>query len=349
MTFPVRLLLFALTLTSSLSAAASVETDGLGPNTAALLNQAYDDSSRLFFDKSEVEARKAMALQPENIVPLLYLQNNLAAWIVELGLAHRPENEVSARFAVVSAQALVMEAAWEDLHHDGLAQLYLGTSLGEQALVALAHGKFVASYKDGLKADTALLLARQRDPDLLDTDLGLGEYLYFCGRINGLLRLILDLHGDIPGGIALMRTCAAGSVRCSVPARMQLALIFTEQTKDYETALPFVQEAQTRYPENWAYEKAALEEARGLGLRRAEAKGLIEAVSSQWDAGWRPPKYEAVDPAPLRLALAKAYLKDAKNDDALRHLRALVETGNAKEKTAAGKLLESLSRTAASR
>jgi tetratricopeptide (TPR) repeat protein len=303
--------------------APSTDPDGLEPETGIILDECFDDYSKLRFDRAEAEARQAMALQPDLPLPVIYLQATLMAEVQEMAAAHVDDAAVTKRFYQATFLALSLETAWERVHHDGRGEGYIGISLGERGMVHMYRGHPLAAYKDGHKAYTALVLARRMDPDLAEADLGLGEYLYYSGRMAGVLRMILVLHGDVPGGIALLQTCGVDGHRCAPLARLELAQILTDETVDYEQALPYVQEAEARFPENWSYEKLALDEAHGLGLGRPEARNLVEAVAAQWDKGWRPPPYAEIDPDPLRLQLAKTYLREGYEVDALRHLEAL--------------------------
>lgn len=311
----------------------SKDADGVEPATNVLLDAAFDDYNRLHFDQAELEIRQAEALQPGLPVTGLYLEDALSTEIHELCVAHARDSAVEARFADATLKTIPTVDAWELAHHDARAQLYLGTSLGESGLVALSEGNYPAAYGFGKKANAALILAKSRDPNLMGIYLGLGDYQFFCGNLNGLLRFFLNLHGDVHDGIALIQLCGANPGRGSFPARQQLAWILTEKTRDYEKALGYVQELQARYPENWTNEKLALDEAQGLGLGRSEARELVESVCAQWDSGWRPPSYAHVNPGTIRLALAKTYVQEKRLADARRHLAALSmdDTGTAKE------------------
>jgi tetratricopeptide (TPR) repeat protein len=300
-----------------------VDPDGLDPQTEAILDACFVDYNSMHFDRAEAEALQAMALQPDLPMPVIYLQATLMNEVEELRAAHAKDKDVADRFFLATKHALALEAAWDGSHHDGRGLGYMGMSLGERGMVQLFRGHPVAAYHDGRKANTELLLARRRDPSLIEADLGLGEYLYYCGRMAGVLRMILALHGDVPGGIALLQTCAVDGRRCAPMARLQLAQIFTEEVVNYEKALPYDQEAEARFPDNWYYEKLALEDARGLGLDHPAARNLVEAVAAHWDAGWRPPVYAKLDPDPLRLKLAELYLHEGLEVDALRHLEAV--------------------------
>jgi tetratricopeptide (TPR) repeat protein len=308
------------------STAGPADPDGLEPQTEAILDACFVDYNSLRFDQAEAEARQAMALQPDLPLPIIYLQATLMTEVQEMATAHANSRAVAARFYQATRQAITLETAWERVHQDGRSLGYLGVSIGERGMVRLFTGHPLAAYKDGRLANAKLLLARKRDPNLADVDLGLGEYLYYCGRMAGLLRMILVLHGDVPGGITLLQTCGVEGHRCAPLARLELAQILTDEAVNYEQALPYVREAQELYPDNWNYEKLALEEARGLSLDRPEARNLVEAVAAHWDQGWRPPAYAAVDPGPLRLQLAGIYLREGFTVDALRHLQALDKT-----------------------
>lgn len=307
-------------------AAGSADPDGLDPQTEPILDACFNDYNSLRFNQAEAEARQAMALQPDLPLPVIYLQATLMNEIQEMVTAHAKTRDVADRFFRATRQALALETAWDRARHDGRGLGYMGMSLGERGMVRLFMGHPLGAYGDGRTANGDLLMAQRRDPGLVDADLGLGEYLYYCGRMAGLLRMILALHGDVPGGIALLQTCGVKGRRCAPMARLELAQILTEEAVNYERALPYDQEAEARFPDNWFYEKLALDEARGLGLGRPEARDLVEAVAAHWDGGWRPPAYAAVDPGPLRLQLAGMYLREGFTMDALRHLEALETT-----------------------
>jgi hypothetical protein len=293
-------LALALALPPALPAA---DAPGLLSRTAELMAACLDDYNRLDLSRSEAEAREAMALQPQHPLPLVHLQGCLVSLAYEQSQAGRIDPGLLRCFQQASDQADAVESAWEAAYHDGWAQLYIGNSLGAQGLLALYQGRSIRAYQLGRRAEAALQLAQRRSPGLADADLGLGQYLYYCGRMAGLLRFFLDLPGDIPGGIARLKACAASDCRSAVLARLVLARILVEEESDPEAALPYVQEAFQRYPLNWSFAKLAQEEALKLGLARPPALGLALALRRQWDAGWRPPAYAKLDPVPLFKAL----------------------------------------------
>jgi hypothetical protein len=286
-----------------LGLAAADAAAGLLSPTAALLDACLDDYNSLRFDRAEAEARQAMDLQPEHPLPVVYLQAALCSEFQEQALARQEDAALLERFDAATRQALDVEAAWERTRHDAWGPVYLGDSLGARALVAMYRHRLLRSYTDGRESASALRLAQKRCPDQADADLGLGQYLYFCGKLSGVMRFFLVLHGDIPGGIARLRHCADSGCRSSMLAKIVLARILVEEEPDYEAALPYVQAVYGRFPQNWAYAKQAQEEALALGLARPEAQALAQALRAQWRSGWRPPDYAQMDPGSLFLDL----------------------------------------------
>jgi hypothetical protein len=282
---------------------AAPKAPGLSARSARLLAASLDDYNRLDFKRSESEASQAMALQPLHPLPIIHLQGCLSAEIYEQAQAGDVEAPLLNRFQAVCEQASSAEEAWEGLHHDAWSQLYIGNSLGTQALVALYQGRSLGAYHLGQRADAALQLAQAREPRMADADLGLGQYRYYCGRMAGVLQFFLVLPGDIPGGMQRLRSCAASGCTSAILARLVLARIMVEDLPDPEAALPFVQEAIQRYPSNWTVAKFTMEEAQALGMERPEARKLARRLRRQWDSGWRPPAYAKMDVTPLFAAL----------------------------------------------
>jgi hypothetical protein len=144
------------------------------------------------------------------------------------------------------------------------------------------------------------------EPNLYEAWLGLGQYEYYCAHISGIVRFVLSLPGDEKEGIRLLEGCSKHPNFASISARQCLARIYTEERPDFEKALPLVIELVSRYPRNYDFIKYALEEARGLGLERPEARQLLEGICAEWDKGWRPPSGITLDINAVRQDLKQA-------------------------------------------
>lgn len=292
-------LLFALLPAASPAHAAADPTappdpDDLLPPAAALMDACLVDYNNLRFDQAEADAHGAIAAQPGHPLPVIYLQGALVARMDEALAADAGADTVDAlqaRMDAASTQALADADAWERAHADARGQVYKGVALGAVGLVQIARDRYLAAYKTGKRANEALLLAKQRDPQAHAADLGLGQYLYYCGRLGGVLRFFLSLKGDIPGGIALLESGGRLGGRTAPLARIVLARILVEEEPDPQRALPYVQELRRDYPDNWHYVAIAQREALALGLDQPAGLALAQGIRAQVKTGWKAPPY----------------------------------------------------------
>jgi len=93
----------------------------------------------------------------------------------------------------------------------------------------------------GVRGREHLLRAKALDPDLADTDLGLGLYNYYVDTLSSLARILRFFMG-IPGGskqegVRLLEQAAAQGVLTSNIARFYLALNLHRYDQQYEKAL----------------------------------------------------------------------------------------------------------------
>jgi hypothetical protein len=284
------------------------DPDDLLPAAAAAMDACLLDYNNIRFDAAEAEARAAIAAQPGHPLPVIYLQGALVDHFEEaLAAGDDGQREaVQAQMDQAGALALANVDAWDASHPatDPRGPIYRGIALGALSLVQLARHHYLSAYKTGKLANEALLLAKQRDPQAHAADLGLGQYLYYCGRLSGLLRFFLDLKGDIPGGIALLESGGRLGGRTAPLARIVLARILVDEEPDPARALPYVQELRDRYPDNWRY--VALAQREALAVTQPAGVALAQGILAQVAAGWRPPDYAKLDLSPLSRASVPA-------------------------------------------
>jgi tetratricopeptide (TPR) repeat protein len=246
----------------------------------------------LDFDRAEALAEAAIKQAPAHPLPRLFLQGALMARLQEDDAADVDDPAALARFESATAGVLDCVARRRD-GSTAWDLLYQGGALGARGLVRLYGGHYLDAYSDGRDANEALKKAVALDPGLEAAWLGLGQYEYYCGSLSGLLRFVLDLHGDMDAGIDLLKRCGAGRSFAALPARLTLARILaTEQVRPAE-ALPYVEEARRAFPENYSYFSYALACVRGLGPQDPAGQRLRAALEAQWALGWRPPAYAA--------------------------------------------------------
>ena len=154
--------------------------------------------------------------------------------------------------------------------------------------------------------------------------LGLGQFEYYCARLNGVLAFFLALKGDEKKGIAMLQTCEAKGSFSAMAARAFLAKILIFDQKDPVAALPYIERVFNDFPESHHHWRYIMAYAHTQGMKDPKSRSLVEAAAKLWDAGWRPPKYvkqfwfEA-----NRLDLAKAYMAEGHINQAEPHLKAL--------------------------
>lgn len=289
----------------------------------AILADCQDATNNLEFDRAEALAQRAIALEPEDPLPRVFLQMAILARLQESIAAGEDNAALFERFRLESEAALLLARKWGLENPGARSQLYLGSSLGASGMAKMLNGQYLKAYHDGQAASESLRLAVASDPTLYDAYLGLGQYDYYCGRMGGLLRFVASLHGDVKGGIAMLETCGGQGGIAAIAARIALARIYSLEETDYAKALPYVSEMRQRYPLNYAFVYDALALARGGGLDKPEDQALLESVFSQWDSGWRPPAYAHLKVELSRLELARAYHLEGLNEKAEAHFRSL--------------------------
>jgi tetratricopeptide (TPR) repeat protein len=289
------------------ASAARHSWDGLGPGTMQELDAVQDAYEGLCFAKSESLAAQVIAEFPEHPLPRIFFQACLLAEVQEAVAARREDKPLYGRYDAATAEALRLAEARDMANPDAYSKFYLGGSLGARGLVLLYRGRYLAAFNDGKRADQLLRQSLAQDPGLVEAKLGLGQYEYYCGRLSGLLRLVLRLHGDVKKGMALLEDCAAQNSFSSVAAILSLSRIYCLEEVDFAKAYPYVQDGLSRYPGNYASVSYAITEAKGLGLKDPRAQLLLDQVFEMWDQGWRPPSYAPINPEPLRAELAKIY------------------------------------------
>lgn len=303
--------------------AAALGGAGLKPETLKLLAECQDATYSLDFDHAEALAHEAMLESALHPLPHIFLQAAILGRIQEFIDAGADSPELFERFQKESDSALSLARGMELRDPDAQSQLYLGLALGSSGLARMLNGQYLKAYHEGKAAAASLETARLRDPGLTDALLGLGQYGYYCGRMGGLLRFAANLHGDIPGGIAMLEACAAEQGPAAIAARVNLARIYSLELPDFSKALPYVLELRARYPRNHAFIHDAMALARGDAYASSEGQALLEAVLAQWDLGWRPPAYARLDIEHGRLLLARAYHKEGRDDLAAPHFKSL--------------------------
>jgi tetratricopeptide (TPR) repeat protein len=299
-------LALSLSFPAALAGAPAAPAGKLPASALRTLLASQDALSELQFERAERLARQVVLGYPAHPLPRIFLQGALLARIQEKMNAQEDDAGLLTDFNRESDSAVDLALQWEAIRPGPEAKLFLGNALGARGLVKLYQGSILAAYGDGQKAAAELRAAVALDPALYEAYLGLGQYEYYCGRMNGVLRFVANLQGNAAAGIALLKQAADKGVYTATPAQAALARILSQEEVDFNAALPYLKVLRRRYPGNYYYAQYALAVAHGLGWQDPRARRLAGSVYAQWDRGWRPPSYAKLDVAGSRTEMAEA-------------------------------------------
>jgi hypothetical protein len=208
-------------------------------------------------------------------------------------------------------------------------KMHLGAAYGCRGLVKLQQHSYLGSYHDGKKGVEYLQKAVAIDPKQYDAYMGLGQFEYYCARLNGLLQFMLDLQGDEKKGIEKMKLCEAKGSYSVWAVRVFLLKILAYDQRNWAEVEPRLELVYKSFPRNYHHVRLVATYAMGNGMDKAKSRELMELACAQWDAGWRPPAYvKSFGFEPARLELARHYLGADKPLLARHHLEALVHSSD---------------------
>jgi tetratricopeptide (TPR) repeat protein len=164
-----------------------------------------------------------------------------------------PSPEVDAMAAAVDkavalADARIQQSETAELH------IYAGFALALRARILGMRGENRASGRAGVAAREHLLRAKALDPQLADSDTGLGLYNYYIDTLSGFVKILRRFMG-IPGGnkqegIALLTFAMDHADMTAVEARFYLAIDLRRYDQQYERAATLIEPLVARYPQN---------------------------------------------------------------------------------------------------
>src|SRR5216684_242556 len=258
------------------------------PETPAILDKIY------FFDlDGAVEAAKRMEQERPNH-PLGYLLETEALWWriwctsadFKYGMSdarRRPKLEADRHYFELAAWALSLAEAQIKQRESAEMQFYAGMAEASSARLYGLRGENRNAARSGVRGREHLLRAKALDPDLADTDLGLGLYNYYVDTLSSLARILRFFMG-IPGGskqdgVRLLEQAAAQGVLTSNIARFYLALNLHRYDQQYEKALRVLVPLVEKYPANPLFQLARGDLYAKLG-RKQQALASYRAASA---------------------------------------------------------------------
>jgi len=235
------------------------------PETLAILDRIYS------FDlEGAVNAAQRMEQERPNH-PLGYLLEAEALWWriwctsadFKYGMSdarRRPKLGADQHYLELSAKGLSLAEAQIKQNESAEMQFYAGMAEASAARLYGLRGENRNTARSGVRGREHLLRAKALDPDLADTDLGLGLYNYYVDTLSSLARILRFFMG-IPGGskqegVRLLEQAAAQGVLTSNIARFYLALNLHRYDQQYEKALSVLAPLVEEYPANPLFQLA---------------------------------------------------------------------------------------------
>jgi len=235
------------------------------PETLAILDRIYS------FDlEGAVNAAQRMEQERPNH-PLGYLLEAEALWWriwctsadFKYGMSdarRRPKLGADQHYLELSAKGLSLAEAQIKQNESAEMQFYAGMAEASAARLYGLRGENRNTARSGVRGREHLLRAKALDPDLADTDLGLGLYNYYVDTLSSLARILRFFMG-IPGGskqqgVRLLEQAAAQGVLTSNIARFYLALNLHRYDQQYEKALNVLAPLVEKYPANPLFQLA---------------------------------------------------------------------------------------------
>jgi hypothetical protein len=327
------------------SSADEPQTDAeLTPTAMDLINLAQEESLRLHFAKAREICAQAEALAPNHPLPLV-MDVGVRLYEIEENIEAGIEDERVYKDFYAKEDALIRMAEAREMRYpmSPYPKLHLGAAYGCRGLVLLHQHKYLSSYHDGKRGVGYLQKAVAIDPAQYNAYMGLGQFEYYCARLNGLLQFMLDLQGDEKKGIEKLKLCESKGTYSAWADRSFLTSVLIYDQRRWSDAEPLLDKLYKAFPENYHNVRMVATFAMGNGIEKPKSRELLEMACDAWDKGWRPPAYvKDFSLEPARLELARYYMKEDKSRHARRHLEALSHSDDAGLAKSAADLLSKL-------
>ncbi len=256
---------FAALAGSYFSPTARAQKLNLPQGTSAAIDHIYSFD----MDAGIADARRMQHEQPDH--PMGYLLEAEALWWriwcttaeFKYGMTdarHRPKFAPDQHYFDLVATASSIAQASLQKHETAEMQFYAGLSDAFAARLYGLRGENRATARAGIHARTHFLRAIQLDPELVDSEFGLGLYNYYADTLSAIARLLGFFMG-IPGGnkqegIRQLEHDIAGGVLTQDEACFYLALNLHRYDQRYEEALEIIGPLVKKYPSNPLFQLA---------------------------------------------------------------------------------------------
>jgi len=275
-------------LLAPLSVSARVPKFTLPSEASAILDQIYSFD----LDGAVEAAHRMQKEQPDHPLGLL-LEAEAMWWRTwctsadfKFGMTdarRRPKLESDRRYLELSTKALSLAEAHIRQSESAEMQFYAGMAEASLARMYGLRSENRNAARSGVRAREHLLRAKTLDPDLADSDFGLGLYNYYVDTLSAAAKILRFFMG-IPGGskqdgVRLLEHAIAQGVLTSNIARFYLAVNLHRYDQQYEKALSILGPLAEKYPANPLFQLARGDLYAKLG-RKQQALACYRAASA---------------------------------------------------------------------
>jgi hypothetical protein len=168
--------------------------------------------------------------------------------------AKGPKQPGDDNFLALADKAIALASAQYAKRDSAEMRLYSGIGWTLKARLYALRDEHRATARAGVRAREEFLRASELDPQMTDTQTGLGLYNYYVDSLSGFVKVLRFFMG-IPGGnkkegIRQLEAAITGGGITSVEARFYLAKNLRTYDQQYERAAAVLEPLVERYPEN---------------------------------------------------------------------------------------------------
>ena len=189
---------------------------------------------------------------------------------------HRAKLAADRHYFDLAAKVSALADAQIRRHETPEMLFYAGMGDALAARLYSLRGENRNTARAGVRGREHFLRAASLDPDLADTDFGLGLYNYYVDTLSATARILRFFMG-IPGGskqegIRQLRHAIAEGVLVPAEARFYLAINLHNYDQQYERALEAITPLVEKYPSNPLFQLARGDLSAKLGRKEQAAE-----------------------------------------------------------------------------
>ncbi len=239
-----------------------------------LLWQGIDAMYSYRFAEADQKLQQVIAQDSTNVMaPFIAVANSWLRSQTEDG--YRASHEVL--FSAADAAIPVYEQMLAAGDHRPEVYLYLGSTYGLKARVALAGKRWTSVVYSGLKGLRLIRKAHQADSSLTDAYLPLGVFDYYTGVSSMPVQILARMFGIRPDrqiGIAELDRAVREARYAWIEAASTLSILYLYIEDNPAEAMRYTKKLLVRYPENYYFSFLYGEALVHLG-RLAEAREFL--------------------------------------------------------------------------